>query len=339
MAGENMNEKTMPKLTSSEIAMLWNTYVADTAAICCIQHYIKTCEDPVVLPVLDYAHTIAKGHINDIQSLFEKEEISIPAGFNEKDWEKDAPRLFADITYLRFMHHLGKTGLSAYSLAKSITARRDIRSLFKQYYEQTETLFDMAAETLEEKGVFIRSPYIDYPKTVEYVKDYRFLGGLINSKRQLLAIEIAHLGTNIEMANIAKTMLLAYSQVARQKKISDYFKKGYDKSIEHAEYFVKALKNDDIAYPNTWDESITDSTAAPFSDRLMMFQIAGITAIGVMDFGIAIGASVRRDLAIRYAAMMVELGDYAEDGAKIMIDNGWLEKPPQSLDREELRKK
>ncbi|MCS0673969.1 DUF3231 family protein [Cytobacillus firmus] len=334
-----MNGGSIPKLISSEMAMLWNTYVADTAAVCCIKHYIKTNEDPDVLPVLKYALSIAQDHIDDISSLFNKEEIPIPNGFNEKDLHNDTPRLFSDVTYIRFMHHLGRTGLNAYSLAKSVSARKDVRGMFKKYYEQTEKLFDMAAEAMEEKGIFIRSPYIDYPKKVEYVSDHRFLGGILGKKRQLLAIEIAHLGTNIELSNIAKTMLLAFSQVAKQKVISDYFKRGYDMSLEHAEYFLNVLKNDDVAYPSTWDGSITDSTISPFSDRLMMFLIASITAVGVMDFGIAIGASIRKDLAIQYAKMMIKVGNFADEGAKIMIDNGWLEKPPQSLDREKLRNK
>ena len=71
----------------------------------------------------------------------------------------------------------------------------------------------------------------------------------------------------------------------------------------------------------------------------MMFLIASITAVGVMDFGIAIGASIRKDLAIQYAKMMIKIGNFADEGAKIMIDNGWLEKPPLSLDREKFRNK
>ena len=164
-----MNGGSTPKLISSEMAMLWNTYVADTAAVCCIKHYIKTNEDPDVLPVLKYALSIAQDHIDDISSLFKKEEFPIPDGFNEKDLHNDTPKIFSDVTYLRFMHHLGRTGLNAYSLAKSVSARKDVRGMFKKYYEQTEKLFDMAAEAMQEKGIFIRSPYIEYPKKVSYV--------------------------------------------------------------------------------------------------------------------------------------------------------------------------
>ncbi|WP_258549795.1 DUF3231 family protein [Cytobacillus firmus] len=71
---------------------------------------------------------------------------------------------------------------------------------------------------------------------------HRFLGGIIGKRRQLLAIEIAHLGTNIELSIIAKTMLLAFSQAAGQKNIRDYFKRGYEMSLEHVEYFLNVLK-------------------------------------------------------------------------------------------------
>lgn len=70
-----MNGSSIPKLISSELAMLWNTYVADTAAVCCIKHYIKTNEDPDVLPVLKYALSIAQDHIDDIASLFKKKNF------------------------------------------------------------------------------------------------------------------------------------------------------------------------------------------------------------------------------------------------------------------------
>jgi hypothetical protein len=32
------------------------------------------------------------------------------------------------------------------------------------------------------------------------------------------------------------------------------------------------------------------------------------------------------------------VGDYVEDGANILIDHGWMEQPPQAVDREALAK-
>jgi hypothetical protein len=68
----------------------------------------------------------------------------------------------------------------------------------------------------------------------------------------------------------------------------------------------------------------------------MMFQISAMIAAGIGNYGMAIAASPRRDLGMRYATLVPEIALYAEDGANIMIKHGWLEEPPQADDREEL---
>ena len=52
------------------------------------------------------------------------------------------------------------------------------------------------------------------------------------------------------------------------------------------------------------------------------------------------GASVsgRRDIGALYAKFLMDISLYVEDGAEIMIDHGWMEKPPEAIDRDELVK-
>jgi hypothetical protein len=326
-----------PKITSAEISMLWSTYIGDTMAICILKHFLNTCEDEDIKPVIEFALKSAQDHIVQISELFTSEGIPIPNGFGEQDVNLKAKKLFCDVTYMQYLHHMGRTGLNSYSLAKSVAARKDVRNLFKQFYIQTETLFDRNVELMQGKGVFIRSPYIYYPDKVEYITDKKFLGGLLGHPRPLLGLEIAHLGINIEVANVAKTILLGFSQVAQSKKLSDYFKDGYDLGKKMVEDFMFKLKENDNSYPSTWDSTITDSKDAPFSDKLMLFHTNTQSAIGIGDFGLAIAASFRKDLVITYEGNLIKVGAYAEEGAKILIDHGWFEKPPQSLDRESLR--
>ncbi|MFD2445045.1 DUF3231 family protein [Bacillus sp. CGMCC 1.16607] len=326
-----------PKLTSSEISMLWSTYIGDTMAFCVLSHFKQTCEDNDIIPVIEFAINSAKDHIVQITEIFTKEGIPIPNGFGEQDVNLQAKKLFSDITYMRYLNHMGKTGLNSYSLAKSISARKDIRNLFKQFSDQTETLFDRNVELMQEKGVFIRSPYISYPDKLEYITDKKFLGGLLGHRRPLLGIEIAHVGINIEVANVGKTLLLGFSQVAQSKKLSDYFKDGYEIGKKLAEDLMIKLKEDDNSYPSIWDSTITNSTDAPFSDKLMLFHANAQSGVVIGDFGLAIAASLRKDLSLTYEGYLIKIGAYAEEGARILIDHGWFEKPPQSLDRESLR--
>jgi hypothetical protein len=330
-------EDHCPKITSAEISMLWSTYIGDTMAICILRHFLQTCEDHTIVPIIEFALKSAHEHIIKISELFIKEGIPLPTGFGDQDVNLQAKKLFSDVTYLRYLHHMGRTGLNSYSLAKSVSAREDVRQLFKQFYDQTETLYDRNVKLMQEKGVFIRAPYISYPDKVEYITDKKFLGGLIGHRRPLLGVEIAHVGINIEVANVGKTMLLGFSQVAQSKKISDYFKDGYELGKKMVEDFMIKLKEDDNSYPSTWDSTISNSTEAPFSDKLMLFHTNAQSAIGIGDFGLAIAASLRKDLALTYEGYLLRVAAYAEEGAKILIDHGWLEKPPQSIDRESLR--
>lgn len=326
-----------PKITSAEISMLWSTYIGDTMSSCVLKHFIQTCEDQDIIPILNLALGFSLEHVAQISYLFTKEGIPIPNGFGDQDVNLQARKLFSDVTYMRYLHHMGRTGLNSYSLAKSVTARKDVRELFKQFYNQAEKLYDSNVELMQEKGVFIRAPYISYPDKVEYITEKKFLGGLVGHRRPLLGIEIAHLGVNIEVANVAKTMLLGFSQVAQSKKISDYFKEGYDLGKKMVEDFMIKLKEDDNSYPSTWDSTITKSTDSPFSDKLMLFHANAQSAIGIGDFGLAIAASLRKDLSVNYEGYILRVGTYAEKGARLLIDHGWFEKPPQSIDREALR--
>ncbi|RSD28997.1 DUF3231 family protein [Mesobacillus subterraneus] len=328
-----------PKITSAEISMLWSTYIGDTMSICMLKHFLHTCEDEDIKPIIELALSYSTDHVIHISDIFKKEGIPIPQGFGEQDVNLQAKKLFSDVTYQRYLHHMARTGLNSYGLAKSISARKDVRELFKQFSDQSETLYDRNAELMQEKGVFIRAPYIAYPDKVEYVTERKFLGGLIGHRRPLLGVEIAHLGINIEVANVAKTFLLGFSQVAQSKKISDYFKEGYDLGKKMVEDFMIKLKEDDNSYPSTWDSTITNSTDAPFSDKLMLFHTNLQSAIGIGDFGLAIAASLRKDVTVNYESYILRVGTYAEEGAKILIDHGWFEKPPQSIDRELLRNK
>jgi hypothetical protein len=325
-----------PHLTSSELATLWNTYMADTMGRCILIHFKLTAENEKIEKVIDTALQIADDHIKTITELFQIEKIPIPQGFTENDIHKNAPRLYSDIYYLRYIEHMGRTGLTTYSLAKAISSRKDIREIYKKWYSQTERLFDLASDLALELGTYVRSPYIDYPNIVTFVEDDEFLGTFFGKQRPLLAIEISHLGTNIEVCHVGQTLLMGFSQVAKSKNLRHFFQRGSNIGKKQVTTFFEILKDSNTSYPSTWDALVTGSIDPPFSDKLMLFQANLLSAIAVADFGTAIGGSVRKDIGLIYAKLIVELSTFAEDGAKLMIKEKWLEKPPQVHDRDKL---
>ncbi|GAA3318624.1 hypothetical protein GCM10020331_022170 [Ectobacillus funiculus] len=64
-----------------------------------------------------------------------------------------------------------------------------------------------------------------------------------------------------------------------------------------------------------------------------------LSTAGMGNYATAAAASQRSDLATNYERLSLEIGQYAKDGADIMIQNEWLEQPPGTLDKEELAKK
>nr|WP_269671168.1 DUF3231 family protein [Metabacillus litoralis] len=86
----------------------------------------------------------------------------------------------------------------------------------------------------------------------------------------------------------------------------------------------------------SWDAEVTTSTSHTFSDRLMMYFTSGLIAMSVGYYGTGASQSPRGDIPSMYNRLSLEIQLYAEDGANIMIINGWLEQPPMAADRDEL---
>jgi hypothetical protein len=72
-----------------------------------------------------------------------------------------------------------------------------------------------------------------------------------------------------------------------------------------------------------------DSTVSPFSDKLMMFHTRVLSLASIANYGTSIAASSRHDLAVTYSRLLMEFGHYGDDGSNIMIQNKWMEQPPQ----------
>jgi hypothetical protein len=67
-----------------------------------------------------------------------------------------------------------------------------------------------------------------------------------------------------------------------------------------------------------------------------MFHTTTLNAAGIAHYGRSLGLSPRHDLGVIYVRLTAEVSQFAEDGSNIMIENRWLEQPPQAIDRDQL---
>lgn len=134
-------------------------------------------------------------------------------------------------------------------------------------------------------------------------------------------------------------MMMGFAQVATSPEVKDFMKRGKAVSSKHVKLFNDTLINEDLPAPMILDANVIDATTSPFSDKLMMFHTSALIAISIKNYAAAVGTSQRRDISLMYARLLPEIGLYAEAGVKIMIDNQWMEEPPQADDRNVFAKR
>ena len=144
---------------------------------------------------------------------------------------------------------------------------------------------------------------------------------------------------NIQTNIMGAKLAISFAQTSPRENVQNWMLRGRDISTKHIQVFTKVLLDNDIQSPITSDIAITDSTTPPFSDKLTMFHMAFMSAAGIGNYATAAAASQRSDLLLNYERLSIEIGQYAKDGADIMISNEWLEQPPGTLDKDKLTKK
>jgi hypothetical protein len=327
------------QLTSAEVGSLWSTYMNDTASICVLKHFLETVKDEDVKPEIEYALEISKRHVSEITNILIQEKIPLPIGFKEEtDLNPNAPRLFSDSYYLYFLRNIGKNGLAAYGMAFGLATREDMLDLFSEALVEAKEINKRVSKVMLQKGLFIKPPYIDIKHEANYVEKESYLRGWFGQRRTLSVNEVAHLYVNSYNNSLGKALLMGLSQVAKTPEVRDFFVKGHDMARKHIDVLNSILHESSQPSPMTWDTDVMDSITPPFSEKLMMFLTCAIAAMGVANYGGSLSQTFRHDIALRYARMLSEAGSYAEDGASIMIKNGWFERPPQTIDREYLTK-
>jgi hypothetical protein len=331
-----METQHNPNLVSTELANLWTQYMTDSMSVCVINYMLKKVEDTDIRSILEFSLSLSKRHIQVIKGFLDKENYPLPYGFTDEDVNLDAPRLFSDNLFLKYVHIMAAHGLTGYAVAFTTSARSDMRKYYSDCNVETMELFNRAIDLLLSKGIYTRPPYLHPPVMAQYVKKQSFLTGWFGNRRPLNGIEISNITFNLNKTVLGKAIVLGFSQVAQSQDVREYLMRGTKLSSKHLEIFSSLLHEDNLPSPPSLDDQVTNSTVAPFSDKLLMFHTAFYTQTAVAFYGAALAVCMRRDLALQYTRLTTEMEQYGEDGANILINNGWMEQPPTADDRVSL---
>ncbi|MCM3708405.1 MULTISPECIES: DUF3231 family protein [Cytobacillus] len=332
-----MNANQNPALSSAEIAQLWTGYLNTSMSKCIFLYFSNTIEDQKLQSMLQEGITFSDVHIQELTGIFEKEGISVPYGFKpEEDVNTAAPKLFSENSSLHFLYNYVMFAVSYYALAKTLAVRPDVVEYFNKCLFEANEYETKLKNMLIDKDLYVRSPHIIPVKGPNFVESKKFMGGIFVDKRPLNVIEITNIHSSLKRNALGSSIMIGFSQVARSKEVGQFMERGRDIAAKHTKIFSQMLQESYLPVTMSWDMEVTDSTIPPFSDKLMMFMTTSLIALGAGIYATSAAASARKDISLNFIRLSAEIANYAEDGANILIKNGWFEEPPHPADHDEL---
>ncbi|MCM3690684.1 DUF3231 family protein [Neobacillus niacini] len=331
-----MENERKVKITSAELAQIWAQYMNDSGSICVLTFFLEKAEDSEIKQIVEFALQLSKTHIEKLTAFFNEEKFAVPYGFKlEEDVDVSAPKLYSDSFVLQFIHQMAKIGLTNYSASVASSVRADITDYYMECVSETMQLYKLSKNLLLAKGLYVRSPAIPSEK-VEFVNKQAFLFDVIGEKRPLIVAEVGNLYANIQRNILGVATLLGFSQVAKDKEVTQFLLRGIDIGKKHIKAFGAKLEECNLPVPAVLSAEVSSSTSYTFSDKLMMFFTTGLITLSIGYYGTGVAQSPRMDLGVMYNRLSLEVQLYSEDGSNILIRNKWMEQPPMATDRGEL---
>ncbi|MFP7297033.1 DUF3231 family protein [Neobacillus niacini] len=331
-----MKERNI-QLTTPEITVLWTTYIQNTATICFYIHFLQYLQDSEIKPIIEEALLLEQSQLNKIESIFLEEDFPIPKGFSDKDVDLSAPALFTDLFALSFVYRAGQLTVPYFATALTKVARNDVVEFFDECLKTKTNLYKKSLNLMLSKGIYDRPPKIPYPKEVEFTKKQQtIIGSMFGEKNPLNVIELGEIFYTIERNYIGLILLIGLIQVMKDKEIKEYLLKGKKLAEKQIDVLNKILKKEGHLGNIPVSMEVTDSAISPFSDKLIMYLVSTTTSTGIYLLAYALSTTMRKDLVLQYTLLLTDITSYGGEGIEVLINRGWLEQPPQSINRNHL---
>lgn len=331
-----MADTTKIPLVATEITGIWNSYIGETLFRCVLKHFSTRVDDEEIRDLLLHSLELSNERISILTNIFKVEKLPVPEGFTDKDVDLNAPRLFTDTLYLKYLAYSSRVAMRSYSLYLNRIARSDLRSYFSKCIIESVDLSNRATELSLAKGFYLRAPHVEVCKEVQYIKNENFFVDLFGKKRSLLTDEITHITAIASDTIIRRALIMGFGQVCKDKKVSDYISRVMNLSAEQNKGFMSILAEENIPLASPSDSFVTDSVISPFSDKLIISKILVMYRVKITNIGLAMADISRADLKSTFMQYLKECMEYAEDASSIMIKQGWMEQPPQAINHENL---
>ncbi|MFS0638376.1 DUF3231 family protein [Mesobacillus foraminis] len=327
------------RLTSSEIGSLWGEYVTGTATDVVNRYMYSIIEDEAIKAVFNDALKTFEKQKNQIKTFIENEGFPVPIGFNETDLYPGKQRLFSDAFCLNYLHIMTLHGLLGHITSFGISVRKDLRDFYDSCDNDAKKMYHQTIELLLEKGLFQRDPLYYAYEHPEYVSSKDFKDGYFGKGRTLAATEMISISLNIKKSIMAKTLSIAFSQVAESKEVRKFLTNSEKTADGQIKSLAKILQGDNLPVPKSLETEVTISTDSPFSDKLLMYHMGFLFQAAQNYHGAGLASSMRTDLIATYESTIIQNLSVTKEWFVIMVKNKWLEQPPLAPNRSEIAKR
>jgi hypothetical protein len=337
MRGDNMDTENL-KLTSSEIGSLWGEYVNGTAIDVVNRYMYSIIEDEAIKAAFYEALQTFEKQKKQIETFFEKEGFPVPIGFTESDLYLGKQRLFSDAFCLNFLHVITIHGLLGHITSFGISVRKDLREFYDSCDNDAKKMYHQTIELLLEKGLFQRDPLFYAYDQPQFVTSKDFKDGYFGKGRTLSATEIISISFNLKKSIMAKTLSIAFSQVAGSKEVRKFLTDSEKTADGQIKALAKIMQADNLPVPRSLETEVSTSTDSPFSDKLLMYVMGFLFQAAQNYHGAGLASSMRTDLVTTYESIILQNLMVTKNWFDIMVKNRWLEQPPLAPSRTEIAK-
>jgi hypothetical protein len=326
------------KLTSSEIGTLWGVFMNGTMTDVVNRYMVTIIEDEQIKAIFESAINTFEKQKKQIVTFIEKEGFPVPIGFTESDLYEGKQRLFTDIFCLNYLHIMTLHGLLGHCTSLAVSVRKDLRDFYDSCDNDAKKMYHQTIELLLEKGSFQRDPLFYPAENPEYVTSQDFTDGFFGKGRKLAATEIISISFNLKKSIMAKTLSIAFGQVAQTKEVRKFLTDSQNTADGQIKAFSKIMQTDNLPVPKSLETEVTTSTDSPFSDKLMLYHIGFLFQAAQNYHGAGLASAMRTDLVTAYEGTILKNLMVTKKWFNLMIQNKWLEQPPLAPNRKEIAK-
>lgn len=319
-------------LSASELGTLWITYQEKTMILRILEYFLEKSDDQEARNIMGMMWQELDYYVELIKEVFKGEGAVIPSGFTSEDVYLDTPNLFDNGFDIMFLRILKEVSMGMYTINMNMAYRKDVMTIYEGLTTVTHKVYKLSTLYLLRKGILSLPPNVTMPKKTEFIQSKSYMRGFkpFSEKRPLNDIEIGILHHGIEANNIGMQLIMGFAQCAKNKDVRKYCEKGKELSKKQIKTFQELLLESDIQFSATSGSTVTNSTVAPFSDRLMMYCINLLNGFSLVGSSFGTFFTLRNDISLKTALLAKDVYFYGQEGLEIMFKHGWYEEPPQT---------